>query len=73
MKKLATALAAVAAFAIATPSVMACPGMHKDKMADKKADTTKTADASKQKKDTKAPAKTEKNDKAKTKTVAKDG
>ena len=72
MKKLATALAAAAAFAVATPTVLACPGMHKDRTADKKADTTKTAKADTQKKDTKAPAKTAKADKTKTKTVAKE-
>jgi hypothetical protein len=72
MKKLATALAAAAAFAVATPTVLACPGMHKDRTADKKADTTKTAKADPQKKDAKAPARTAKADKTKTKTIAKE-
>ncbi len=56
MKKLATALAVAAGFAVATPAVLACPNMDKDQQtADKKDESApKTADQPKAK-DTKAP------------------
>lgn len=53
MKKLATALAAFAALAIATPAVFACPGHDKGSDGAKTADKTEKKDQDKKK----APAK----------------
>lgn len=50
LKKLVTALVAVGALAVATPAVLACPGMEKEKTAGEKAEEApKTADKTKQK------------------------
>jgi hypothetical protein len=54
LKKLVTALAAVGALAVATPAVLACPGMEKEKTAGEKAEEApKTADKTQKQKDEK--------------------